>query len=413
MANGSVIRVGVITAVQFVAALAIVLRPADGWAQSGVPAEFKPTFDQKVDARPVPAKVTSEMEAALAGSGYIEIGTVSASQAGDLTNPQIVMQLESAVLQRAADAGGDLVRLTQSAEVEDREVSTGKRTEKLCSHWRNTSVADGRGGYKWVSVCDSYSGGSQITATAHFLVTRGSVWRNDPKIASELPMSDFILLGVFDDVAKMKALLNADPALVVKRDKSGSTLLHRAAGFFSTGVTEFLLAKGADVNARDNDGSTPLHAAAQKGSKKVVEVLLAAGADLNAQDQRGDTPLNLALLFGKTDVAALLVARGADVNARDQRGCTPLFYAAPLNHMDIAELLLAHGADVNAKNNVGQTLLHEAASNTNVVSVAVWLLAKGLDINARDASGQTPLHLARYYQRKLMEKWLVQHGAHE
>jgi hypothetical protein len=82
MAKSSAVRVGVITAVQFAAATAIVLWPVGSWAQGGILAEFTPTIDQKVDARPSPAKVTPDEESALTSKGYVKIGTISASKEG-------------------------------------------------------------------------------------------------------------------------------------------------------------------------------------------------------------------------------------------------------------------------------------------------------------------------------------------
>ncbi len=415
MANSSATRVGVITAVRFAAVMAIVLWPANGWAQKGgIPAEFKPTIDQKFDARPVPAKATGESGISLMGRGYVQIGTISATQPGDKADPEVTKQLEAAILQRAADAGGDLVCFTQTGEVEARQIPTGKRSAKYCDRSHSVSAGDGRGGVTSTNVCDTYSGGTPIAETVYFLDSKGTVWRYDPKIASEAPIDNFIEWHVFDEVTKMQVLLDANPGVIVKRDKDGWTLLHLAARDpRGKEVTELLLAKGADVNARRVLGWTPLHDAADSGSKDVAELLLAKGADVNARDENGTTPLDISAEWGKRDVAELLLAKGADVNARDKNEGTPLYYAASENRKDVAVLLLAHGADVNARDHNSKTLLHTMAENTNGTDVAELLLAKGLDVNARDASGQTPLHLAKYYRHNQMENWLRQHGGHE
>jgi ankyrin repeat protein len=51
---------------------------------------------------------------------------------------------------------------------------------------------------------------------------------------------------------------------------------------------------GNDVNARNDVGETPLHGAAFRGVNEVVEYLVAKGAVLDARDSRGWTPLTIA-----------------------------------------------------------------------------------------------------------------------
>ena len=68
--------------------------------------------------------------------------------------------------------------------------------------------------------------------------------------------------------------------------------------------TNFLITKGAKVNARANSGQTPLHKAANGGDRKdnrpgpghlaAAKVLLKHGADPHAKDNSGKSPLDLA-----------------------------------------------------------------------------------------------------------------------
>ena len=69
-------------------------------------------------------------------------------------------------------------------------------------------------------------------------------------------------------------------------------------------MIEFLIAKGAKVNARANNGQTPLHKAANGGDHKenrpgskhlaAAQVLLKHGTDRHVKDNRERSPLDLA-----------------------------------------------------------------------------------------------------------------------
>ena len=47
-------------------------------------------------------------------------------------------------------------------------------------------------------------------------------------------------------------------------------------------MAEFLLSKGANIEAKDKNESTPLHTAAFNGKKEVAELFIKAGANINA-----------------------------------------------------------------------------------------------------------------------------------
>jgi len=57
---------------------------------------------------------------------------------------------------------------------------------------------------------------------------------------------------------------------------------------------EFLVGRGADVNAVNASGQTALHGAAYMGGVSVVRFLVAQRATLNAQDAQGQTPYRIA-----------------------------------------------------------------------------------------------------------------------
>ncbi|ESO86950.1 hypothetical protein LOTGIDRAFT_128209 [Lottia gigantea] len=68
---------------------------------------------------------------------------------------------------------------------------------------------------------------------------------------------------------------------------SGRKLIHFAADYGQPEMIEFLVHKGADVNALDSHGITPLCAAVFEGHVKCVKILLEKGADKNGKAPDG------------------------------------------------------------------------------------------------------------------------------
>ncbi|KAF7495368.1 Poly [ADP-ribose] polymerase tankyrase-1 [Sarcoptes scabiei] len=120
-----------------------------------------------------------------------------------------------------------------------------------------------------------------------------------------------------------------------------------------------------NVNCRDCQGrnSTPLHLAAGYNNFDVAEFLLEKGADVNAPDKGGLIPLHNAASYGHLDIAALLIKHQTNVNATDRWGFTPLHEAAQKGRTQLCALLLAHGADPTMKNYESQTALDLASAD--------------------------------------------------
>jgi hypothetical protein len=122
------------------------------------------------------------------------------------------------------------------------------------------------------------------------------------------------------------------------------------------------LGKGADVNARGPEG-TPLSLATLAGKDKVLEFLLSKGAEVNAVNDDGNAALHAAAFLGHVGAVKTLLKNGAAVNARNKEGNTPLHAAAFLGRIEIVALLIKNKANVNTKNDDGETPLESVTSD--------------------------------------------------
>ena len=87
-----------------------------------------------------------------------------------------------------------------------------------------------------------------------------------------------------------RVLLRATGNLgLIARNRQGQTALHTAAIQGNYLITEYLLRRGADINARDHKGNTPLHYAT---SKPIRDKLLQHGADFSLINYAGATPIS-------------------------------------------------------------------------------------------------------------------------
>ena len=190
------------------------------------------------------------------------------------------------------------------------------------------------------------------------------------------------------DEAAVARLLAADPALVSARDEAGRSPVLIATYYGRRDLAELIAGRGtaldvheaAALGRRDRveelvsadasrarayaaDGATPLHLAVYFGHPELAEWLLDRGADVNAParppfpaDLR---PIHSALAHRNPEVARrsarLLIARGAEVHVKQEGRYTPLHQAAAHGDAEVVELLLAAGADPAATTQAGET----------------------------------------------------------
>jgi ankyrin repeat protein len=189
------------------------------------------------------------------------------------------------------------------------------------------------------------------------------------------------------DLASVRAMLLADPALLDERNESGQAAFLLASYYQQAEIADYLLTLNPHLD---------VYLATVAG--RVDEMLTALDKDsslLESHSSDGWTPLHLAAFFGRQEAAAALLARGANVDARstNQMRNTPLHAAAAGRRFPLVKLLLENGANVNATQSGGWTALHGAAQSGDRALVEL-LLAHQAQVHPRAENGQTALDLA-------------------
>jgi len=132
-----------------------------------------------------------------------------------------------------------------------------------------------------------------------------------------------------------------------------------------------------------------------QGNTEAVRLFLSAGMSPDKKNE-GLPPLLEATRRGHSEIALALIDAGADVNVRDAYGVTAMMFAAICGSVEVIKRLIDAGADVNARDVDGRSVLIEALTTENDMSVSTIrsLVEAGANANIRISGGVTPLMLA-------------------
>lgn len=214
----------------------------------------------------------------------------------------------------------------------------------------------------------------------------------------------------------------------------GATLLH-IYRFDSPQDVEWLIQRGADINAREDGGFTPILYAARYASQAVLKAFIDYGATLDPV--RGETIFHN-FRFTNPDEVEWFAGLGLDINSFTERGYTPLRKAVPYASRAVLETFVDHGASLELK---GALLVDSATAN---LPGLLWLIDKGaplegnrgivysvatkgdaaipviealhrrgVSIREANESGNTPLQLAIRELAPNLVRLLVDYGAVE
>jgi len=203
---------------------------------------------------------------------------------------------------------------------------------------------------------------------------------------------------------------------------------------------EFLLEKGADVQAKDKYGNTPFVDAVRhhhdatckivretnpnatyqlKGKGVAVELcqtawegdlthlkrLVLNGCNVNEADYDGRTAIHLAACEGHVKIVEFLLHCGADINAVDNFGGTALQDAVRHHHSQVQSLLREKGARLETGNTDFATKLCKAAAEGDLPTIQT-LAANGVQLIQGDYDGRTCLHQAAAYEKVSILEYL-------
>lgn len=246
------------------------------------------------------------------------------------------------------------------------------------------------------------------------------------------------------DAPSVKALIEKSPQLVSVKDPDGDTPLHYAAVNGDAAFIDFLVEKGAKLDAVGAGAKTPLQLAAlydrreavaalikrgaavdikdnyqrtalvlcarERGQAATGRLLIEAGADINAADRFADTALNLAAWRGKTEFVDLLLEKGAKIPDGGQKWWTVLSSAASKGLANLFRRMTDKGPDLKASESPDFSLLNSAASGGSTEIIGI-LIDKGLNPAHVDRLGWTPLHYAALFGQVEAARTLSERGA--
>ena len=249
------------------------------------------------------------------------------------------------------------------------------------------------------------------------------------------------------DLSRVRALIDAEPAVVHDINRAGGHPLHRAVVGGSSAVVTLLVDRGADLHAIHGAGigsaagyapqdRQPIDLAIWGGPSQIpqswwrclvaiVKWQVSKWRRGNGHERpchpelarlliaRGATyDLTIASALGDADqVRAMLDANPSRITETRPDARRPLFAAAEFGRLDIVKLLLERGADPtwpDADDSARGAALHAAARAGNREMVEL-LLAHGADPNGFVDAGGNAVFAAR---TKAIRKLLMDHGGY-
>lgn len=128
----------------------------------------------------------------------------------------------------------------------------------------------------------------------------------------------------------------AEPDLEHKNEIGETPIFGNLRHSCNLDVLNYLIEKGANVNAQNNEGNTMLF---ESFFPRGTEILLSSGASVNILNKKGQTALHYAVMRDDLDTILLLLKYGADLNLKDLRDRKPVDYCKRSYFREFLEFL--------------------------------------------------------------------------
>ena len=142
-----------------------------------------------------------------------------------------------------------------------------------------------------------------------------------------------------------------------EEDKYKITPLISATRYNHSKIVEYLLRRGADIDAVISNNKTALTYASNLGFTTILKYLIRKGANLNHQDLENWTALHWAVWGNKLDTLKILIKNGADPNIENQDGKTPLELAKQEGKTDMVKFLSSAPAKILVNPSISESLV--------------------------------------------------------